>query len=249
MEFVRRKEGRKEENWNWGIKFWVTIERRKWQIHFQCRDTAMQFALHSACTRGHHPDTRFPIIIVFKSGVATDSRPRRSISSTGRARSREGVSRKSAPHRVQIVSDICFEDRITTVWLFSSTSIGIRGSIGDHALFSLSLSRVIFFCFGIYWRFEVAWSDFWLVLERCRWLVFLGTTFVSKLVFCCCNWKWNGTINIWEMKMVDLRRFSRFSKLKEISQNLYIIYVVLNEIIFGYFQNKVSIQEKARKRK
>lgn len=53
------------------------------------------------------------------------------------------------------------------------------------------------------------------------------------------------------MKMVDLRRFSRFSKLKEISQNLYKIYVnvVLNEIIFGYFQNKVSIQEKARKRK
>lgn len=49
------------------------------------------------------------------------------------------------------------------------------------------------------------------------------------------------------MKMVDLRRFSRFSKLKEISQNLYIIYVVLNEIIFGYFKIKYRFKKKREK--
>lgn len=50
--------------------------------------------MHSACIRGHHPDTRFPIIIVFKSGIVGHaSSPIYFV--VGRARSREGVSRKS----------------------------------------------------------------------------------------------------------------------------------------------------------
>lgn len=62
-------------------------------------DAIRGVALHSACIRGHHPDTRFPIIIVFKSGIVATGIVGHASSPIyfvmGRARSREGVSRKS----------------------------------------------------------------------------------------------------------------------------------------------------------
>lgn len=92
-----RKEGRKGENGNSGIKFWVTIggrSDRSISSPATPRCNLRGSLLHSACIRGHHPDTRFPIIIVFKSGIVGHaSSPIYFV--VGRARSREGVSRKS----------------------------------------------------------------------------------------------------------------------------------------------------------
>lgn len=125
-----------------------------------------------------------------------DSRPR-FVADLFRHGSREGVSRKSVTvpcaDRFRHLLRGSNHDRVIIFLDFDWNTWRDRRS---RTLLSLSLSSMIFFRFGIYWRFEV-WSDFWLILEWWKWLVFLDTMFILKLVFCCCcccycNLKWNN---------------------------------------------------------
>lgn len=163
---------------------------RKWQIHFQSHD-AIGGVAFAFCVRPR-PSSRHAFSYYYRIQIG-DSRPR-FVADLFRRGSREGVSRKSVTvpcaDRFRHLLRGSNHDRVIIFLDFDWNTWRDRRS---RTL--LSLSSMIFFRFGIYWRFEV-WSDFWLILEWWIWLVFLDTMFILKLVFCCCccycNLKWNN---------------------------------------------------------
>lgn len=208
------KEGRKGENGNSRIKFWVTIgggsERSiSSPTTPRCNSRGrFAFCVHPRPSSRHAFSYYYRIQIGDSSDG--DSRPRfvadlfRRGAST-KSRRRESQIRNRTVCRSFPTSASRIESRPCDYFPRLRLEYVARWKI-THSSLSLSLSLMIFFRFLGFIddsKFDPI-SGWMMVLEWWRWLVFLDTMFVSKLVFyccycCCCNWKWNGIINIWEM--------------------------------------------------